>query len=206
MYDFGSSIDIQEAVIHVRGSLDVTHRYPMFGDDLEDRSSMFITGWDGVFMDDAPFQYSLDNAKMIMQDPRIKRLVLAEVNRINDRHVELLQEIRGHAEIVFDGLRDVDGASKDSHIEAESSSPFANTVKRKTAPVVKNDLPKCLETYFRLYMDACSFRVNGMSVAPLSLTVYNDLCKMHGIAMTPFIMKLFTTMDGVFLSVFSKGG
>jgi len=205
MYDFGSSIDIQGAVIHVRGSLDVTHRYPMFDDDHEERSYMFITGWEGVFMDDAPFHYSVNNAKMFMQDPRIKRMVLAEVSRVNDRHAELLKTLREYCEVAFDGLRNVDGSSKDSHIEAESSSPFANTVKRKSKPVVENDLPKCLESYFRLYLDACSFRVNGMSVCPISLTVCESLCNMHGIVMTPFILKMLTTMDGVFLSVFNKG-
>lgn len=205
MNDFGSSIDIQAAVIHVRGSLDVINRYSMFGDDLEDRSYMFITGWGGVFMDDAPFHYSVSNAKMIMQDPRIKRLVLAEVNRINDRHAELLHELREYCEVVFDGLRDVGGSSKDSHIEAESSSPFANTVKRKSKPVVKKDLPRCLEPFFRLFMDACAFRVNGMSVSPIMLTVYEDICKMHGIVLTPYITKLFSTMDGVFMRIFAKG-
>ena len=205
MYDFGSSIDIQGAVIHVRGSLDVVNRYSMFGDDSDDSSYMFITGWEGVYMDDAPFHYSPEHSELLMQDPRIKRLVLAEANRINDRHVELLQEIRDYAEVVFDGLRSVDGASKDSHLEAESSSPFANTVKRKSTPAVKKDLPKCLETYFRIFMDACSFRVNAMSVSPISLTVYESLCKMYEIIVTPFVLKLFTTMDGVFLKVFSRG-
>lgn len=205
MYDFGSSIDIQGAVIHVRGSLDVVNRFSMFEDDNEDRSYMFITGWVGVFMDGAPFHFNTNNAKLLMEDPRIKRLVLSEVNRINDRHIELLREIREYCEVTFDGLRNVDGSSKDSHIQAESSSPFANTVNRKSKPIAKKELPKCLETYFRIFMDACSFRVNGMSVCPISLTVYESLCNMCGIVMTPFIMKVFTTMDGAFLSVFSKG-
>lgn len=205
MYDFGSSIDIQAAVIHVRGSLDVINRYSMLGDDLEDRSYMFITGWEGVFMDDTPFHYSVNNAKMLMQDHRIKCLVLSEVNRINARHTELLQQLVDYCEVVFDGMRGVDGASKDSHIEAENSSPFAQAVKQKTSPVVKKDLPRCLEPFFRLFMDACAFRVNGMGVSPISLTVYEDICKMHGIVLTPYITKLFSSMDGVFLRVFSKG-
>ena len=205
-YPFSSTVSLRDgASLTVIGTIDIKLTVPcMFNDNEMDTLCDHLLSWDGIFVDGVKFEVNDSNRNLLLSSTQFKRIVLDEVHRINQRHVELLENIRKYSEEQFSDARELSGGTRKDHEESAVKSPFASlakTVSNKSSVV----LEPCLIPVWTIYNASSSFRQNGMGIGTVSIDVYESVCELYGLTMTPFIVRLLCIVDREFIGVFSKG-
>lgn len=205
-HPFSSTVSLRDgASLTIIGTLDAKLEIPsMFTDNPRDTLCDHLLSWDGIFVDGVKFEVNYSNRMMLLSSPQFKRIVLDEVHRINKRHVELLENLRSYAEEQFFDAKELSGGTRKEHEESAARSPFssiAKVVNEKSSV----SLEGCLTPVWTVYNTASAFRHNGMGVGTVGIDVYESVCELYGLTLTPFIVRLFSVVDQVFIKVFGKG-
>lgn len=205
-HPYCSTISLRDgATMTVIGSIDVKLTVPcMFSDNSRDALCDHLLSWDGIFVDGDKLSVNDSNRNMLLSSPQFKRIVLDEVRKTNDRHVELMDNIRQYSEEQFSDARELSGGTRKDHEESAAKSPFASIAKSVN---VKSSvvLEPCLIPVWTIYNTASAFRQNGMGIGTVSIDCYKSVCELYGLTMTQFIVRLLCVVDQSFLKVFNKG-